>query len=215
MTYLAVKERYRKNRLHARELLEEELLHVYRRRIKVVAIDEDVLREARREWYSAPGRRVPWDWESGVIDPGRRSSARHFDFALIDQGALCLLAAARVSHKKRWLSLTHVEGAPWEHPLKGGVLPIVERALYIYRAVICADEKDVKSTGIRILNPLPGALECYRRHGYTHIHGGKRLLAIDLDPPIDHLHQDQGHGRQTQGSAVASAQDGAGEDGRA
>lgn len=214
MAFSTTKERYRKHRLQARELLEEELLHVFRRRIKVVAIDDDVLREARREWYDKPGRRVSWDWDAAVVGPGRRSSVRYFDFALVDQGALCVLVAARVSHKKMWLSLTHVEGAPWEHPLKGRVIPTVVRALYIYRAVICTDEIAVQSTGIRILRPLPDAVQCYAKHGFTRSHMTKWHHAIDLEAPLVPVAQGPNDdGRETQASAIASAEDGADRDG--
>jgi hypothetical protein len=210
MDYLTTKERYRKHRLHARELLEEELLHAFQRRIKVVAIDDDVVREARREWYDKPGRRVQWDWDTGIVAPGRRSSARYFDFALIDGGSLCVLAAARVSHKKRWLSLTHVEGAPWEHPLKGRVLPVVIRSLYIYRGVICATQVGVQSTGVRILNPLPDALECYSRHGYTLQQSTKWHRAIDIEAPFFPLAQGPNNASKAQASSAAPAQDGTG-----
>lgn len=208
MGYVTTKERYRKHRLHARELLEEELLQEFRRRIKVVAIDDDVLREARREWYDHPNRLVAWDWDTGVAAPGRRSSARFFDFALIDKGALCVLVAARVSHKKRWLSLTHVESAPGEHSLRGQVIPLAIKALYIYRALICGEEA-AETIGIRILNPIPDAVQCYAGHGYTRNDFTKWHRAINVEMPLAPAARGPEHGRETQGSAVTSAENGA------
>ena len=173
--------RYRVHRKHTRELLEEEAFHVFKLRVNVVTIDEDILRRVRQEWAGHLERKVDWDWEKGIVDRMWRKNARGLDLGFVVEGQLCGLAAARMSDAKRWLSLTHIEGAPMEHPLKGRVLPLVINGLYIYRA-LANTEETLKSTGIRVLNPLDEALPCYEKQGYTLSTSSKRLRSIVIEP---------------------------------
>jgi len=174
--------RYKTHRKHARELVEEDLLHAFGRRIHVLAIDDDILRRARQDWYGHENRRYSWDWDAGIVAPFWANGIKGFDLALTVDGQLCGLAVARMSPRKNWLSLTHIEGSPKEHPLKRQVLPIVVSAMYTYRAVVC-DEQACKQTGIRILNPLDEALPCYRSAGYTEHYRSKRLHYIVVEQP--------------------------------
>lgn len=176
------KERYKVHRRHTRELLEEELLHTFRYRVDVSAVDDDILRRVEREWYPHRSRLVRWDWESEILTPLQRRGPRGLALAIIVRGQLCGLMAARVSPSKAWLSLTHLEGAPEQHPLKGSILPIAARALYIYRAAI-APEEGAENIGIRILRPLKEAIPFYQRAGYTDLTMTKRLQAIVLERP--------------------------------
>lgn len=182
--YVSVCERYRKLRAHSRELLEEEAFHALRMRVDVAAIDDDILRRVKRDWAAHPERLVAWDWERGIIGPLRRKNARFFDLALLVRGQLCGLAAVRMSNHKRWLSLTHVEGAPGEHPLKGKVLPLVINAMYIYRGAVCRQGEE-HGLGIRVLNPLDEALPCYQNQGYSLSVDSKRLRSIEIEPRTD------------------------------
>lgn len=193
--------RYAQHRYSARELLEAEALATFYKRVDVVAIDEDILRRVKRDWETHPDRRVQWDWERGIMEPLFRSGARWFHFALLVQGHLCALAAIRLSSKKRWLSLTYLEGAPEDHPLKGKVLPLAINALYIYRAVIC-DKQDLKSVGIRVLSPLDGALSCYKASGYSLSTDTKWLRSITIEEPIGASYDD---GSASQDSAATAA----------
>lgn len=206
-SYRSAVERYRKHRAVTKELLEEEALHNFRMRVDVVSIDDDILRRVRRDWYGNPSRRVDWDWDAGIIQPLRRTNARAFDIAMLVKGQLCGLAAARVSHKKRWLSLTHIEGAPCDHALKGVILPLVVNALYIYRGVICTEEA-VKDLGIRILNPLDEALTCYKANGYTVSTDSKRLRSIVIEPSIASDYGGEVHGIQAQDDSESTTEDG-------
>jgi hypothetical protein len=176
------KERYKVHRRHTRELLEEELLHTLRFRVDISAVDDDILRRVEREWYPHRSRIVKWDWESEILSSLHSRGPRGLALAIIVRGQLCGLMAARVSPSKKWLSLTYLEGAPEQHELKGSILPIAVRALYIYRAAI-APEDDAESIGIRILRPLEKAILCYQRAGYTNLTLTKRLQAIVLEYP--------------------------------
>jgi hypothetical protein len=180
MSYTSVCARYRQFRDHTRELLEESLLAETRRRVQAVSIDADVFRRVRQDWVAHPDRKVRWDWQSSIVEPLHRKNAMYLDFALLADGQLCALAAARMSDKKRWLSLTHIEGAPGQHPLKSRVLAVVVEALYIYRAVVC-DRGDEKAIGIRILNPLEEALPYYAKQGHTLFRFSKKLAGFVLE----------------------------------
>jgi len=162
--------------------LEEELLVSFRLRVDVSAIDDDVLRKVRTDWGNHPERMTNWDWDTGICAPFRNAGPRGLDFALMVHGSVCGLAVARLSPRKRWISLTHIEGAPAQHELKGHVLAIVIRAMHIYRAVISANF-EAEKIGVRILNPLSDAVEWYQRQGLQLTHQSKWLCAIEVTPP--------------------------------
>jgi len=176
-------DRYREHRRHTRVLLEEKALQAWRLRVDVVEIDDDILRRIERDWCAVPSRSVDWDWHLHIMEPLRRSGPRRLDLAFLVRGELCGLAVARVSRRKRWISLTHVEGSPCDdHPLKGRVLPLAELGLYIFRSQICDKDRHL-STGIRALNPLDDVVPYYcwdghREHCYT-----KRLNQIVIQWP--------------------------------
>jgi len=179
--YLRAKERYKKCRGLTRELIEEELLHELGIRVDVIGIDDDVLRKVRRQWYENPARQVGWDWETQILQPLLSYGPRTFYAAYLVKGTLCALAAARLSPGKRWISLTHVEGAKNDHPLKGKVLPIVIRSLYVFRGVIHTGGPEMP--GIRVLRPLPDALDCYDACGYPPATMAKKDSVIVIEPP--------------------------------
>ena len=185
--------RYRRHRKHARALLEEDLLAGYRRRIDVLPIDDHVLALASRDWYSHPARRVNWDWKTAILSSHHRRGPRGIDLAFIDKGQLCGLAVARVSRRKTWLSLTHIEGAPTLHPLKGEVLPIVIQALEIYSTLIAADGE--RLVGIRVLNPTEDAMVRYQQAGYPLSLKTKKLRAMVIHPRTgvghDHCNEEE------------------------
>lgn len=201
MSLQAARDRYRAYRRHTKELAEEEALPICRTRILFVSVDEDVLRRLRREWYDCPQRRVDWDWEQDIIGPLHRAGPRYLDFAMIVGGQICGLVAARVSRRKRWISLTHVEACPEGHPLKGRILPLAINTLYIFRGVICPPEA-TKSLGIRVLNPTPEALSCYNNNGYRLSSDSKWLRDIIIEPSGTDI-DEKDHGRQTQLSSFA------------
>lgn len=182
MSYENAKARYRELRSLTKTLLEEEALATYWKRVDIVSIDDDILRRAERDWYSASSRRTSWDWDGGIMQPLRRSGARWLALAFICEGQLCGMMAARLSPRKVWLSLTHLEGAPGEHPLKGRILPLSIRALFVYRGVI-SDEGCADKMGVRVLNPLPEAMACYESNGYTLASDTKWLRAIVVAQP--------------------------------
>jgi hypothetical protein len=196
-TYHSAKHRYVQHRLQARHILEDDLLPQLRFRVDATAITADTMRVVERDWYGSPERRVDWEWWREIIGPLHRTGARYFDLALWSGGVLCALAAARVSPNKRWLSLTWVEGAPGDHPLKGVVLPVVVAALYVYRGVICTIE-EAPFMGIRVLRVTDEALGCYRSHGYTDFEPSKKMRAIVIQQPIARLYNRAEHGREAE-----------------
>lgn len=183
--------RYKLHRKLVRELLEEQLLSEYRFRIDVGTINDDILRMARRDWYGHERRRVRWDWEHEILAPHDRRGPRGIELSLLVDGKLCALAVARLSRHKHWLSLTHLEGAPWQHPLKGKVLPIIVSALVMYGVQISRDDEE--QPGIRLLNPTSDAMVRYRLAGYNLTTSQKRLRAMVIQSRTgeDHEHRDE------------------------
>jgi hypothetical protein len=180
--YAGAKERYKRGRSQTRELIEEEALTAYRFRVDVSAIDDDILRRFHRDWVGQPGRHVDWNWEQDIVPQLVSYGPRTFSAAFLVKGQLCALMAARLSPAKQWLSLTHLEGAPTDHPLRGKVIPLAIRAMFVFRAVI--SEKDqAEKTGLRILRPLEDALDCYRGAGFATVAKAKKDSAIVVEQP--------------------------------
>lgn len=177
---LEAQAKYKSQRNLARELLEEQILADDLLKVDVVAIDDDILRKARNAWYDDPLRRVDWDWEQYIMPRHHRNSVRGIDFALLYQGRLCALAVARLSRRKRWLSLTYMEGAPDQHPLKGNVLAYVLTGLSIYKALIVPEDQP-GSIGIRVLKPSEGAMQRYTAAGYNLSTTKKWLRSIVIE----------------------------------
>lgn len=180
--YRRAAERYRAYNRQARELIEEEAFHSFHLRVDVVSIDEDILRKAKRDWYPSPNRHVSWDWEAEIIEPLFGYGVRTFSAAYVYKGQLCALVAARVSPAKQWISLTYIEGCPDQHPLKGGVIALGMRSLYVYRGVISVNHPP-ECVGIRVLRPTPDALHCYQESGYTEFQSRKRDSALVFEQP--------------------------------
>ena len=185
--YTRAKERYRNYRNETRALLEEETLAQFRSmRVDVVGIDDDVHRKVEKQWYDHANRRVDWDWERDICEPLLSFGPRVFHAAFLVRGQLCGLVAARLSPAKQWLSLTYLEGSPVPgHPLKGLVLPLAVRSLYVFRGVISQRDGELapKMPGLRVLRPLPDALDCYRARGYTREILAKKDSVIVIEPP--------------------------------
>lgn len=183
MEYTNAQARYREHCSHTENLLEEEVFALRRKRVDVLSIGAEVLQLAAEQWYPSPERRVQWDWASEIIRPLRTFGPRALALGFRADGILCGMMAARLSPHRQWLSLTHVEGAPFDHPLKGGVVPLSIRALFIYRGLISVGGQ-AESIGVRILRPLEEAIPCYEAHGYTSYTASKRLPRIVIAEPI-------------------------------
>ncbi|WAC72090.1 hypothetical protein OU995_21350 [Roseateles sp. SL47] len=179
--------RYKAHRKFVREVLEEQLLSEYRFRIDVGTIGDDVLRKARRDWYGHEKRRVNWDWENEILVKHYRRGPRGIEFSLSVEGQLCGLAVARVSRHKHWLSVTHLEGAPGTHRLKGKVLPIMVQGFQMYSAQISRDDEE--QPGLRLLNPTDDAMVRYRQAGYNASALTKRLCAVVIQPRTGENHE--------------------------
>jgi hypothetical protein len=151
-------------------------------RVDIISIDDDILRKAERDWYGQPNRKVSWDWSTGIMGPLWRYGAARLDLAFVVKGQLCGMAVARVSRRKRWISLTHVEGASVDNPLKGAVMPLTFLGLYIFRSQIC-HEKPPSFTGIRALNPLEEVVPYYGQTGYPDHRYSKRLNQVVMTWP--------------------------------
>lgn len=68
-------------------------------------------------------RRYKWDW--GAIRKKRSHAPARFELAVSVQGLLCGLIIGKPSRGRRHLSISYLEGAPNEHPLKSKLLGIL------------------------------------------------------------------------------------------
>lgn len=104
-------------------------------------------------------RRVDWDWP-GEIERWRRSCPSRLEMSVWHENHLCGLLIARTSSNKKTLYIEGIEGAPYNHPLKGLVIPICIAASEAYAAMLDAKE-------VRIVEPDPAVISAYVGLGYT------------------------------------------------
>lgn len=161
--------KYKTIRRNTRTLLEEEVFRAHRIKSEVRGIDDDALAAVRATWE--PLRRAEvfrWQDQMRIV---HQSHPRRLDLALWSGGQLCGLALARLSDNKCWLSLTFIEGSPIpSHPLKGLVVPITLIGADIYSGLVQYEAvQPIDKPQLRILNPLPGAMACYERQGYSEV----------------------------------------------
>lgn len=177
--------RYSNIRADVRWLVSDAVLQEWRMRVEVRAITEDVLRDSRT--WALDERHVNWDWghiKRKLDTYGPRTLDLAFYAGYPERPQLCGIAAVQVSPHMRWVSLTHLEGAPHKHPLKGLILPLAVLGMSLFRAQVSTEDK-ARRMGRRILNPLPDALDCYSRNGYTDLVQEKKLSYIVIQPPVE------------------------------
>ncbi|WP_157270586.1 hypothetical protein [Azohydromonas aeria] len=178
-------ERYSQYRAVTRRFVEQQALQDYGVDVKVTAVTPVVLQQFRDDWRNYPGRLVDWDWDKAIIKPLEARGPRTYSCAFTVEDKLCGLVAARVSRGKKWLSLTHVEGHPDpSHPLKKHVVPMAIMSLYAFRFAMCSDIPPT-AVGIRVLRPLPDALQSYKNAGYSHFVEGRWDSAIIVAAPVE------------------------------
>ena len=162
-------EKHNRIRRLVRTQLEEEIQRAYHGlKISAEPITERALQHVDATWAPA-GRREPFDWRR-IDRVGMKSHPRRLDLALWDGQQLCGLMMSRLSDRKEWLSITHLEGAPVAHSLKGQLAPVAVVAADIYAALIHEEDELGRQPDVRILNPLPQSMAVYERCGYSKLH---------------------------------------------
>jgi hypothetical protein len=179
-------EHYKNICADVRLMLSDAVLQERRIRVEVRPINTDAVCDSHA-WPQA-ARHVNWDWEQirrKLFTYGPRTLGLAFYAGYPGKPRLCGLAAAQVSPHARWLSLTHLESSPEPgHPLKGLVLPMAMLGLSLFKTQVSTEET-AKRIGLRVLNPLPDALDCYCRSGYTGLVREKNLSYIVVQPPAE------------------------------
>lgn len=128
------------------------------RKIRLESITLAALKTYQEVWLLHE-RHVDWDWPS-EIDLWRRKCVSRLEMSVWHENHLCGLLIARTSSNKKALYIEGIEGAPYNHPLKGLVIPICVAASEGYAAMLEAKE-------IRIVEPDPAVRQAYVELGYT------------------------------------------------
>lgn len=163
-------QKYKKLRRNAHDLLEEEILRSFRLKVSVTSVDEDVEKAISSQWEPF-GRRCGFPWAERIMPVLRKSHPRALQLALWCDHHLCGVAVARLSDSKNWLSITHIEGSPVaDHPLKKRVVPIVIAGADMYATLVQQHDDRGLRPELRIMNPLPEAVDWYGQLGYSELH---------------------------------------------
>lgn len=134
----------------------------FTKRYKLDGIGYDALRAFEKVWLSHK-RRVPWRWKDEVMR-WKRSDHSRLELAIWQEGTLCGLMLGKTSKRKTIVYVLGVEGAPYQHPLKGKIIPIAIEVAEAYATLLDAKQ-------VRIVKPDPALIENYGKLGYTHRSG--------------------------------------------
>lgn len=167
------RQKYTTIRRNTHELLEEEIFRAFRKKIEVTHIDADVLSAIDEQWCLSD-RLMPFAWGAQIMRTLAQTHPRAMEMALWHEKQLCGLAVARLSDAKTWLSITHIEGCPTkDHPLKSKVVPIVIAGSQIYASQVQLHDALGRLPTLRIMRPLEGAEDWYKKLGYSRIEEGR------------------------------------------
>jgi len=114
---------------------------------------------ALRAWRTVWGGRG-FDWEA-IARMYRKRYAR-FDTAIRSDGDLCGLAIGSVSPARTEVSVNFIQGAPYEHALRGDILRITVE-------VAVALGKFYGSNVVRFTEPIPKMQEMLAALGFTYV----------------------------------------------
>lgn len=166
---IACAERYEEHRIHTYELLEEHALRALKVRVQTTPITQKALNVVKELWTGK--RLAAWDWEDDVLRVLRRSHPRRLEMAFWVNEELCGLATARMSDAKEWVSITHMEGAPFpEHSLSRRVAALSIKGADIFSIIAHDESSSTSRARVRIMNPLENAITCYAHNGYSELH---------------------------------------------
>lgn len=134
------------------------------RRIKLTEITTEALK-AEQAWkantHLAKSRAIGWDWYE-ALKVYRRNHAARMELAIWLDENLCGLMLGKPSTSKMVMKLNYIQGAPYEHSLKGYVVPIA-----ILYAELYASALAVRWLGIQDPLEEPALIDYYHRLGFT------------------------------------------------
>lgn len=144
--------------LSAKQLLPDELQSIELRPIG----KEELI--AHLEWVSSPHT---FDW--ALIATYKFRKHHSFDFAIWHNDVLCGLCCASSEYADD-VDIEYLQGnSDPGHPLKGEIIPTAVTVLRAYAAVLDANN-------IVVQNALEGAVQAYRRAGFT----GDKSYALEV-----------------------------------
>lgn len=133
-------------------------------RIELTEITQEAL-SAELGWSPdfdlAKGRRIGWDWDEAVQHYRYTYSAR-LELAVWFDGLLCGLMLGKPSVGKLVVKLNYIQSAPFDHALKGRIVPIAMLYAEAYAAAL-----DAQWIGIQDPLDEESLLDYYRTLGFT------------------------------------------------
>jgi len=177
MSWHAVRHRYETFWEQAYEIFRGLSVELQTAAIETCGIGDRELAEAD-SWLTHPDRVAGWNWRA-VLNQERKSHKR-FEAAFWVDGILCGLMVCRVSKRRINLSVRFIEGAPYQHPLRGQLLQVAIIQAEIFASVIGA-------TTVAIIKPFPEVAERYIKLGYQMEYGDRAKKAKGLTPRFDQL----------------------------
>lgn len=165
----------------ARQVLETQAMDALGLDVQAMPINEESLRTMRYRWGA--NRRVDFNWDT-LLRTLRKSHPCGLELALWSEFQLCSLSIARLSDRKGWLSITHIEACPApDHPLKRKVVPLVIACAKIYATLIQASDPEGRLPVVRIMKPSKGAIPWYEQQGFSRLkveNGYTYLTELDV-----------------------------------
>ncbi|MDH0292015.1 hypothetical protein N7414_23065 [Pseudomonas sp. GD04087] len=177
MSWHAVRHRYKSFWDEAYSLFRSVSVDLPTGTIDACEIGDRELAEADA-WLNHPDRIAGWNWRA-VLNQERKSHKR-FEAAFWVDGVLCGLMVCRVSKRRINLSVRFIEGAPFQHPLRGQLLQVAIIQAELFASVIGA-------TQVAIIKPLEGVAERYIALGYQMEYGDRSKVSKGLKPRFDQL----------------------------
>lgn len=167
LTHTSTENKYQSLRDASRQVAQNNLPAGLQDLVALKGIDSVTLALAKR-WEASPERShdADWSWSHGFRQYAYRHPKR-FDLAIwYAKAQLCGLSIGKPTYAGPRLRLDIIEGAPWQHPLKGKVVELTVLAARTYAASLGADQ-------IRIMRPVNAeVIRYYEAHGFT-FHKGK------------------------------------------
>lgn len=111
------------------------------------SVNNRVLEKWEQTWkpFYKKNMQGNWDWFE-IYQKYKKHSAKFFHVSLWSQETLCAMAIGKPSSANRCCKLYFMAAAPFEHPLKGYVTPLVIDVLKAYAI-------QIKCDFIRLMNP--------------------------------------------------------------
>jgi len=154
--------RYTSIRYDVYQTVEQKLLFLFNKSIRLTSIDNNALLYWQDKWMPHNHRYPPeggWDWRNEIIKV-RQTLPNRFEVAIWHEEILCGLAMGKPSGGSSHLAIYLMEGYPLKHPLNALITRIVLEVGTTY-AVALGKEN------LMLIDPLEKMIKVYtKRYGF-------------------------------------------------